>query len=130
MSHYEGGCSCGAIRYEVRADSKFSFHCQCRQCQRITGSGHASQIMVPKEAVTLRGALAYYEQSAESGNRVSSGFCSTCGSPILKMSSGYPDMLFFHAASLDDPSLFTPQKIVWSTSKQPWDDVDPNLENL
>jgi len=130
MNHYEGGCACGAIRYEVRAASQFSFHCQCRQCQRITGSGHASQFMVPKEAVSLRGELTYYDQRAESGNSVSSGFCPTCGSPILKRSSGHPEVLFFHAASLDDPSLFKPQKIVWSASKQPWDYVDPNLERL
>jgi hypothetical protein len=130
MNHYEGGCACGAIRYEVRAESKFSFHCQCRQCQRITGSGHASQFMLPKDVASLRGELTYYEQRADNGNSVSSGFCPTCGSPILKKSSGYPEMLFFHAASLDDPRLFKPQKIVWSASKQPWDYVDPNLVTL
>ena len=130
MTHYEGGCACGAIRYEVRADSKFSFHCQCRQCQRITGTGHASQFMAPKEAVTLHGALAYFEYRAESGNSVNSGFCPTCGNPILKKSSGHPEVLFFHAASLDDPSLFKPQQIVWSTGKQPWDYLDPSLERV
>ncbi len=130
MTHYEGGCACGAIRYEVRAESGFSMHCQCRQCQRITGSGHASQFMVAKEAVTLHGTPAYYEYRADSGNRVHSGFCPTCGSPLLKKTTGYPGMLFLHAASLDDPSLFKPQKVVWSASKQPWDYMDPNLEKV
>jgi hypothetical protein len=122
MNTYEGGCACGAIRYEIRAESQFSFHCQCRQCQRISGGGHSSQIMVPKVATSLHGALAYYEQS--------SGFCPTCGSPILKKSSGHPEVLFFHVASLDDPGLFKPQKVVWSASKQPWDYIDPALERL
>jgi len=62
---------------------------------------------------------------------VSSGFCPTCGSPILKKSSGYPELLFINAATLDDPSLFKPQKVVWIISgKQPWDYVDPSLEVL
>ncbi len=130
MNHYEGGCACGAIRYAVSGESKFSFHCQCRQCQRITGSGHVSQFMIPKEAVTLHGALTYFELSADNGNRVNSSFCPTCGNPILKTSSGFPEALFFHAASLDDPGLFKPQKIVWSTSGQPWDYLDPTLERL
>lgn len=128
MSQYEGGCSCGAIRYELRSEPQFSFHCQCRQCQRITGTGHASQFMVPRGTVTLRGKLTYYELRADSGNTVRSGFCPTCGSPILKTSAGHPEAMFFHAASLDDPTRFKPQKIVWSSGAQPWDYVDPNLE--
>ena len=130
MSPYEGGCACGAIRYEVRVAPQFSVHCHCRQCQRITGTGHASQFMVPVAAVTLHGTLTYYEFRADSGNTVSSGFCSVCGSPILKTSAGHPDVLFFHAASLDDPGLFKPQKVVWSASRPPWDYVDPELERM
>lgn len=84
MSKYQGGCACGAIRYEVGAEPKFLFHCQYRQCQRITGSGHASQFMVPKDAVAIRERLTYHELSADSGNAVSSGFCTTCGNPIMK----------------------------------------------
>lgn len=128
MSQYEGGCACGAIRYQVSEEPQFSFHCQCRQCQRITGTGHASQFMVPRTAVTLRGKPTYYELQADSGNAVRSGFCSICGSPILKTSAGHPAVMFIHAASLDDPSRFKPQKIVWSTGGQPWDYVDPGLE--
>ena len=105
-----------------------SFQCQCRQCQPITGTGHASQFMVPRTAVTLRGKPTYYELQADSGNAVRSGFCSICGSPILKTSAGHPAVMFIHAASLDDPSRFKPQKIVWSTGGQPWDYVDPGLE--
>ena len=130
MNKYEGGCACGAIRYEVRAEPKLSFHCHCRQCQRITGTGHASQFMVPKEAVTIHGKLTFYGLNADSGNTVSSGFCPTCGSPILKKSTGYPEVLFVHAGSLHDPALFKPQKIVWGASKQPWDYLDPTLKTL
>ena len=39
-------------------------------------------------------------------------------------------MLIFHAATLDNPGLFKPQKILWSASKQPWDYLDPGLERL
>jgi hypothetical protein len=112
MNKYEGGCACGEIRYEVRAKPKFSLHCQCRQRQRVTGTGHASQFMVPKDALTIRGRLTFYGLIADSDNTVSSGFCPTCGSPILKKSTGYPEVLFVHAASLDDPASFKPQKIV------------------
>lgn len=65
---------------------------------------------------------------ADSGNIVSCGFCPTCGAPVLKKSAGFPSMLFFHAATLDNPAVFKPQKVFWTASHQSWDYVDPDLE--
>lgn len=83
---------------------------------------------MPVEAVSITGKLKFYDLTADNGNIVSSGFCSTCGSPILKKTSGYNNMLFYACSSLDDPSLFKPEQVIWSASKQPWDFVDPDLE--
>jgi len=35
----QGGCQCGAIRYETAAAPVLTIHCYCRQCQRVTGRG-------------------------------------------------------------------------------------------
>ena len=86
--------------------------------------------MVPANAVSISDEIRFYDQTADSGNTVSSGFCPACGSPVLKKTSGYLEMLFIHAATLDDPGLFKPQKVVYSASRQPWDYVDPDLETL
>lgn len=122
-----GGCACGAVRYTVNAEPGFAFHCQCRQCQRASGGGHASLFVVPRAATSVTGALSYYDQTADDGAMVSRGFCSRCGSPVLGKSTGYPDVLMITAASLDDPTRFTPQKAVFITSAQPWDYLDPTL---
>ena len=39
---YTGGCACGAIRYEARGDAIAEIHCQCRDCQKRSGTGHSS----------------------------------------------------------------------------------------
>ena len=40
---YRGGCRCGAIRYEIAAaEPMLGGQCQCLDCQRETGGGHAS----------------------------------------------------------------------------------------
>ncbi len=122
-----GGCACGAIRYETAAPPKFTIICQCRQCQRISGSGHAASFAMATESTTVQGDLKYYEMPADSGNTSSSGFCGACGSPVLKKTTGYPQLIILHAATLDDPSIFEPEMVVYSAFKQPWDQVDPSL---
>lgn len=122
-----GGCLCGSTRYECSADPQFSIMCCCRQCQHISGAGHAPQFAVARAAVTLSGPLKSYATRADSGNEVTSFFCEQCGSPIYKTSSGFADFLFFHAGSMDDPSVYRPQQIVWARSRQAWDHVDPAM---
>ncbi|MBI5461319.1 MAG: GFA family protein [Gammaproteobacteria bacterium] len=122
-----GGCACGAVRYSVSAEPGFSFHCQCRQCQRASGTGHASLLVVPKDAMSIEGEVKYFAQTADDGATISRGFCPNCGSPVLGKSTGFPEVLLITAASLDDPTQFKPQKVVFSASRQPWDYVDPTL---
>lgn len=122
-----GGCACGAVRYEIAGELDFSFLCQCRRCQRATGSGHAPEFQVKNENLTITGGLKSYDVPADSGATVSHRFCPECGSPILSATTRFPESSQIYAASLDDPSVFKPQKVIYSESAQPWDHVDPNL---
>jgi hypothetical protein len=61
---YTGGCSCGAIRYAIPSEPVFMNHCQCRDCQRNSGTGHGSYLtfaqrlaIAPYRAATLPGAF-------------------------------------------------------------------------
>jgi hypothetical protein len=124
---FSGGCACGVLRYACSVGPQAAFHCQCRQCQRATGGGHASLLVVPAGAVSIEGDAAYYDQSADDGATVSRGFCPACGSPVLGRTTGHPEALLIHAASLDDPALFRPQRVVFHDAAQPWDFIDPAL---
>src|ERR1700675_1321391 len=55
VTHYTGGCSCGKVRYEIAAAPIRGFQCQCRDCQRDTGSGHASVLVFPRAALGVMG---------------------------------------------------------------------------
>lgn len=46
---YAGGCACGAIRYETSSEPIFENHCQCRDCQKRSGTGHGSYLTFPGE---------------------------------------------------------------------------------
>ena len=126
-SSYTGGCNCGAIRYTIGAEPVMAGHCQCRDCQHMSGTGHASHVGFPRAAVKLEGKATHWEKSADSGNRVIRAFCPTCGSPVYTTNSGMPDFFVVEAASLDDPSRFAPQIVVYTSSGFLWDHLDPAL---
>ena len=118
-----GGCMCGAVRFEIVEPPEFSIVCACRQCQKITGTGHAPAVAVAADAVRLSGELRFYAQQADNGNTVQNGFCPKCGNPVLKKTSGHPGRLYFHVAALDDPSGFKADFVVFEKSAQPWDNI-------
>ena len=125
---WTGGCACGAVRYEASEAPVFSFHCQCRQCQRATGGGHASAFVVRQDTTTVRGEMTFFERTSDRGNIVSSGFCPICGSPMMNRNAAYPEHLYINAATLDDPGLFRPTAVLFKESAQPWDHIDPDLK--
>ncbi len=123
-----GGCSCGAIQYSADEKPEFQIICQCRQCQRLTGTGHAPSIAVNTNSFRLTGELKYFDTISDDGNTVSHGFCPNCGNPILNKPATAPDKVFILVGSLADPSIFAPEFVVYSASGYAWDTVDPELK--
>lgn len=124
-----GGCACGAVRYRARGPIEFAFQCHCRKCQRATGGGHASAFAVKREDLELSGEIRQYEQSSDSGAATFSGFCPNCGSPLLSWTTRFPERLYIHAATLDEPAGFRPEFVVFEEAAQPWDQVSPELRS-
>ncbi len=125
---YTGGCACGAIRYEISAEPVFMNHCHCRDCQRVSGTGHGSYLTFPSRAqVTVTGAATRRDVVADSGNVKTHAFCPACGSPVYLTFAAMPDLFTVHAASLDDPSRYAPQVVTYGVRAPAWDHVDPAL---
>ena len=116
------------MTYTLSEMPKFSYLCQCSQCQKASGSGHSALFMMHSEAVEMNGPLKYFVQTSAKGNSVGRAFCVECGTPLALKSTKYPDLLFFTAASLEDSSVFRPTQVLWNCERQPWDTVDPNLK--
>ena len=123
----KGGCACQAIRYQLNGQMGFSFHCQCRDCQYLSGTGHISVFICKDAELDLNGEMTWYARTAPSGNIVRSGFCPICGTPVINQNSGFAGNLFVAAATLDDPSEFTPTKVVHRDGGLDWDLSDPEV---
>ena len=130
MISYTGGCTCGAIRYEITADPVRSFQCQCRDCQRDTGGGHASVMVFPRAALGVTGDVTETLRTADSGEQKLKGFCGSCGSPLYNKPLSKPDMLGVYVGTLDDPSGFKPELVMFASRGHAWDHLDPALPKL
>ncbi|BCL71893.1 putative Isopropylmalate isomerase large subunit [Vibrio nigripulchritudo SO65] len=127
MSKLTGRCLCGHVRYECNSEAIMGGHCQCKDCQKISGSGHMSNIAVPRGSITFYGEMAFHEKEADSGNMIRRGFCPKCGSHIYAENSGMQEMEFIRAGSLDDLEQFQPSMVVYSDSGASWDHMPDEL---
>jgi hypothetical protein len=125
---YAGGCACGAVRYEIADEPMVMNDCQCRDCQRTSGTGHGSYLTFPRRtAVTLKGAATRRDMVADSGNVKTRAFCPACGSPVYLTFAAMPDLFTVHAASLDEPDRYKPQMVTYRVRGEAWDRIDPGL---
>lgn len=124
---YTGGCACGAIRYEISGEPVFMNDCQCRDCQRKSGTGHGSYLTFPREGVRLEGGATHWDIVADNGKVKTRAFCPTCGSPVYMTFAENPGVFTVHAASLDDPARYRPQAVTYAMRGHAWDHLDPAL---
>ncbi|MBL6932834.1 MAG: GFA family protein [Rhodospirillales bacterium] len=125
-----GGCQCGAVRYECTEEPVFAGHCQCTNCQKFSGTGHASNMLFSKAAFSTTGDTSTYEYQADSGNTLTRHFCPKCGSPVYGTTDANVDAVMIRAGGLDDPSIFEANFALYSESAQAWDTIDPSIKSF
>jgi hypothetical protein len=125
---YCGGCACGAIRYEVTGEPVDMGDCQCRQCQRQSGGGHASYLTFVKAEVKVEGEASSWSVTGDGGTVKACAFCPTCGSPLYMAFPDMPDVFVVRAGSLDEPDRYQPRSVLWASAAQPWDHIAPALQ--
>ena len=124
---FSGGCLCGAVRYESRSAPVAGGHCHCLDCRKSSGTGHCSHVVLAEDALSVTGEVRFYDAPADSGNVVSRGFCPTCGCAVYSRNSGMPGLVFPRASSLDDPEVFKPGLVVYTSRAPSWDPPDASL---
>jgi hypothetical protein len=126
-----GGCLCGAIRYEFPHAAVISaHHCHCKDCQRSTGSGKATILFIPADALTVKGEPKTYTVVGSEGSHVTRGFCGNCGSPVLSYVAEQPSLKFIKAGSLDDSRWVDISSSYWRGSAEAWSPVDELLPSF
>jgi hypothetical protein len=126
-----GSCLCGAVTYEFDQSSLISaHHCHCLDCQKSTGSGKATILLLPSEVIQMEGELQFHVATAESGRHINRGFCGKCGSGILSFIEEMPGMKFVKAGTLDDSSWLKIDSNFYSSSANTWSPIDEDIPSF
>ncbi len=115
----EGGCYCGALRYEGEGEALFKGQCHCRECQYVSGGGPNYVLVLPDAGFRYtQGRPASFSRT-DLENPVSREFCGRCGTHILARSPGMPGAVILKVGTLDDPGLYGgPQMAIYTIDKQ------------
>jgi hypothetical protein len=121
-------CACGAAELRVAGRVKAMLLCACEDCQRATGSGHASIAMFAADDVVIKGEAREYTVTAASGATMSRRFCARCGTPLAGQSSRSPDLVSLPVGLFGDAAAwFKPRQMIFARSHRDWDTVDAGL---
>jgi hypothetical protein len=120
MHSLTGKCLCGQALYSCDAEPIASFICNCKDCQRQTGSAFFVGLAVPDGTIETEGKLATYTQpGGATGRLVHRRFCPECGSPLL-LQIEESGRTYIMAGTLDDTSVVKPVRAIFCASKQSW----------
>lgn len=97
----QGGCQCGAVRYEVNGTPQHVGLCHCSDCRKSAGAPMVSWAAFAEAEFTLvQGHLTTFNSS---GSAMRS-FCPKCGTGIAYRNEEYlPGIVDIQSATLDDP---------------------------
>lgn len=78
----QGGCLCGAVRFEVENRFAQLLLCHCDQCRKTTGSAHASNLLGNVETLTFLEGADLVHEFRHSSRDFTKAFCDTCGGAL------------------------------------------------
>jgi hypothetical protein len=120
--HFDGGCTCGQVRYRMSSRPMFVHCCHCRWCQRQTGTAFALNALIEADRVQLlAGNVDLVAVPSPSGKGQKIWRCPNCKIAVWSNYGGAGDAVkFIRVGTLDNPDAFPPDIHIHTSSKQPW----------
>lgn len=128
-SEYDGGCTCGEVRYRMTSVPMFVHCCHCRWCQRQTGTAFALNALIEADRVVLlSGTPEMVDTPSPSGVGQKICRCPNCRIALWSHYSAAGDKVaFIRVGTLDEPDRIPPDIHIYTSSKQPWVVLSPDI---
>jgi len=116
MKH-QGGCQCGAVRFETAGAPRFVANCHCKSCRKATGAAFSTWVgFKDKQIRWLTNAPSFHASSPG----VRRGFCAACGTPLTYAGEKWSGETHFLIGVFDEPTAFTPGNNVFTEDALDW----------
>lgn len=113
----QGGCLCGAVRYQVAGEPMSSSICHCANCRRAAGAQSVAWMTFSLDHFAfLQGEPTRYPSSTGA----TWSFCGQCGSTLTYQNEGRPKEIDVTTGSVDDPEAFPPTQEGSEDEKVSW----------
>ena len=123
-THWQGGCLCGAVRYEVQAAPRQTSLCHCEDCRRASGAPVVAWTFFPSGSLSFVKGDPRMLHFAERERT----FCADCGTPLTFFDPALPHEFEVTTCSLDDAaSAPAPSDHNWIVDRLPWLRVNDDL---
>lgn len=106
MTSAQGGCLCGALRYEVQKQPARTTMCHCKFCQRATGSAFLVEpVFESADFAVICGEPKIYTHVSEgSGKKVHVHFCDNCGTKLFLTFERFEGAVGVYGGTFDNPN--------------------------
>jgi len=114
----QGGCHCGAVRYEAEGDPLHHALCHCSDCRASSGAPAVAWIAFPEDKVRLtKGATTTYAGTGGARRQ----FCAVCGTGVFYSNADMlPGLVDIQSATLDDAGDDAPGVQIQCADRLPW----------
>ena len=122
METHKGGCSCGAVRFELSGPPLWVLACHCNACKKRTGSTYGVSVVVENNDVKeFKGWTRTFVRVGDSGNSVRYDFCPTCATTLRWRVDLVPNRQVFAGGTFDDmkalkviAEMYTDEAMRWA----------------
>jgi hypothetical protein len=113
-------CQCGDLTISAEGEPESVVVCNCRDCQRRSGSPFGEGAYYGREMLTMRGEAREYLRATDAGNIFHTFFCPRCGTSLYFFSSRDPARIGVAVGAFADPDFPAPHRTVFDESKHSW----------
>jgi len=120
----EGGCLCGAVRYQIAGPLGDVVHCHCAMCRKSSGAPVVTWISVAAGCFAFTSGEPSVHRSSSHAER---RFCGGCGAQLTFWSERDPQNIDVTLGTLDEPERHPAIRHIWTGSRLPWIQLDKHL---
>lgn len=113
LNKIRGACLCGQVRFSLQNQFSAFYLCHCTQCQKITGSAHASNLFTQVDNIDWLSGMELIKRFDDPARDFSKAFCMCCGAGLPFITKSGRALLVPAGCLTGEPNIAVNNNIFW-----------------